>query len=189
MREPDTAADPEAGNAAPPASETGTESASHTAAPPGPRKRPPAETATGSPAGTAAGAQPPRTVVDRRDRGFLRRLFSRLATDAEDLDDADLQAAIPALGATPISRCRDREAVCILGTLRTVTFQPRAGVPAVQAELWDGTGAVTVVWLGRRRIAGIDPGRAIKVRGRITALGGQRVIYNPIYELRPGPTA
>lgn len=137
---------------------------------------------TAPPAPEAARERPPR------ERGFLRRLISRIATEADELDDADLQAAIPAQGATPIAQCQDREAVCILGTLRTVTFQPRAGVPAVQAELWDGTGAVTVVWLGRRRIAGIDPGRAVKVRGRITALGGQRVIYNPIYELRPPAT-
>lgn len=126
--------------------------------------------------------------AERRDRGFFRRLITRLASDTDELDDAELKAETSALGATPIARCRDREAVSILGTLRTVTFQPRAGVPALQAELWDGTGAVTVVWLGRRNIPGINPGRAIRVRGRITALGGQRVIYNPIYELRPGPT-
>ena len=117
---------------------------------------------------------------------LVRRLLSRLTADTDELDAEDLKAAIPAQGATPIAQCNDREAVCILGTLRTVTFRPRAGVPALQAELWDGTGSVTVVWLGRRTIPGIDPGRAIKVRGRITALGGQRVIYNPIYELRPG---
>lgn len=120
--------------------------------------------------------------------GFLRRMISRLTADTDELDAEELIAAIPAQGATPIARCTDREAVCILGTLRTVTFRPRAGVPALQAELWDGTGSVTVVWLGRRSIPGIGPGRAIKVRGRITALRGQRVIYNPIYELRPGPT-
>jgi len=131
-----------------------------------------------------AETQPPPV----RRPGFLRRLISRLAADAEELDDEDLKAALPAQGATPIVECRDRDAVCILGTLRTVTFRPRAGVPALQAELWDGTGAVTVVWLGRRAIPGIDPGRAVKVRGRITVLGGQRVIYNPVYELRPGPS-
>jgi len=120
--------------------------------------------------------------------GFVRRLISRLTADPDELDAEELKAAIPAQGATPIANCTDREAVCILGTLRTVTFRPRAGVPALQAELWDGTGSVTVVWLGRRSIPGIDPGRAIKVRGRITALRGQRVIYNPIYELRPGAT-
>ena len=120
--------------------------------------------------------------------GFVRRLLSRLAADPDELDDEDLKAAIPVQGATPIVQCQDREAVCVHGTLRTVTFRPRAGVPALQAELWDGTGSVTVVWLGRRSIPGIDPGRAVKLRGRITALSGQRVIYNPVYELRPGPT-
>jgi hypothetical protein len=129
----------------------------------------------------APAAAPPR-------QGFVRRLLSRLAADPDELDDEDLKAAIPAQGATPIAQCRDREAVCVHGTLRTVTFRPRAGVPALQAELWDGTGSVTVVWLGRRTIPGIDPGRAIRLRGRITALSGQRVIYNPVYELRPGPT-
>ena len=129
----------------------------------------------------------PQPTEERHNRGFIRRLISRLAADTDELDAEDLQAAIPAEGATPIADCRDREAVCILGTLRTVTFRPRAGVPALQAELWDGTGTVAVVWLGRRSIPGIDPGRAVKVRGRITALGGQRVIYNPIYELRPSP--
>jgi hypothetical protein len=121
-------------------------------------------------------------------RGLLRRVIDRLTADTDELDAEDLRAAVPAQGAIPIARCRDREAVCILGELRTVTFRPRAGVPALQAELWDGSGTVSVVWLGRRSIPGIDPGRTIKVRGRITSLRGQRVIYNPIYELRPGPT-
>jgi len=139
------------------------------------------------PADTRTPRGPASDPTERPGRGFIRRLISRLAADTDELDAEDLKAAIPAHGATPIARCGDREAVCILGTLRTVTFRPRAGVPALQAELWDGTGAVTVVWLGRRSIPGIDPGRAVKVRGRITALGGQRVIYNPVYELRPSP--
>ena len=123
-----------------------------------------------------------------RRAGLLKRVFSRLTADTEELDAADLKAAIPAQGATPIARCRDREPVCILGTLRTVTFRPRAGVPALEAELWDGTGSVSVIWLGRREIPGIDPGRTIKLRGRITSLHNRRAIYNPVYELRPKAT-
>jgi hypothetical protein len=129
-----------------------------------------------------------RTAPAPARPGFVRRLIARLTADTDELDAEDLKAAIPAQGATPIARCREREPVCILGTLRTVTFRPRAGVPALQAELWDGTGSVAVVWLGRRSIPGIAPGRAVKIRGRITTLRGQRVIYNPVYELRPGPT-
>lgn len=130
--------------------------------------------------------EPVTPAAPARKAGLLKRVLSRLTADTEELDAADLQAVMPTVGATPIVSCRDREPVCILGTLRTVTFRPRAGVPALQAELWDGTGSVSVVFLGRRSIPGISPGRAVKVRGRITTLRGQRVIYNPIYELRPG---
>jgi hypothetical protein len=126
------------------------------------------------------------TTPPARKSGLIKRVLSRLAADPDELDAADLKAAVSTQGAVPIARCRDREPVCILGTLRTVTFRPRAGVPALQAELWDGTGTVSVVFLGRRSIPGITPGRAVKVRGRITTLRGQRLIYNPIYELRPG---
>lgn len=126
------------------------------------------------------------TAAPARKAGLFKRVLSRLTAEPDDLDAADLQASMSRQGATPIARCRDREPVCILGTLRTVTFRPRAGVPALQAELWDGTGSVTVVFLGRRSIPGINPGRAVKVRGRITTVRGQRAIYNPIYELRPG---
>jgi len=128
------------------------------------------------------------TVSPRQRGSALRRLFSRLAANPDELQADELQAEIEAASAVPISTCPDREQVCLVGTLRSVTFRPRAGVPALEAELWDGTGAVTVIWLGRRQIPGIDPGRSLKLRGRITTLHGHRAIYNPIYELRGGST-
>ena len=75
--------------------------------------------------------------------------------------------------------------VRLRGTLRSVTLNPRGGVPALEAELYDGTGTVTVIWLGRRRIAGIAPGSSVQVEGRVGVQHQQRVIYNPRYELRP----
>ena len=71
------------------------------------------------------------------------------------------------------------------GGSTTVTLRPRAGVPALEAELFDGSGRVDVVWLGRRRIGGIEPGRRIVVHGRITDQQGRRMIFNPSYELKP----
>ena len=79
----------------------------------------------------------------------------------------------------------DRERVRLRGTLRTVTLRPRGGVPALEAELYDGSGVITVVWLGRRRISGISPGRSMEIQGRIGFLDGQRIMYNPRYELMP----
>ncbi len=138
----------------------------------------------GGDAGPSAGKGRGGGRAGRGQGSKLRRLFSRLAADPDELQADELQAEIRASEAMPIGTCRDREQVCLVGTLRTVTFRPHAGVPALEAELWDGTGTVTVVWLGRRQIPGINPGRTIKLRGRITTLHGNRAIYNPIYELR-----
>ena len=48
--------------------------------------------------------------------------------------------------------------------MHTVTLQPRAGVPALEAELYDGSDVLTLIWLGRRRITGIDCGRNMVVQ-------------------------
>jgi len=69
------------------------------------------------------------------------------------------------------------------GTLRCVTLRPVDGVTALEAELYDGSDTVTLIWLGRRTIEGIEPGRTITVHGRIGRRGTERVLYNPRYEL------
>jgi hypothetical protein len=79
----------------------------------------------------------------------------------------------------------DRERIRVRGSLRTVTMRPRGGVPALEAELFDGTDVLTVVWLGRRQIAGIAPGVSLEVQGRVGRYDGVRTIFNPRYELIP----
>lgn len=112
----------------------------------------------------------------------LRRTISRWANPAE-AEARDLRRAFVEGGSLSIADAPDRTPVTLRGTLRTVTLRPRGGVPALEAELYDGTGTLTVVWLGRRRIAGIDPGRALEVSGRIGSHDENRVLYNPRYEL------
>ena len=112
----------------------------------------------------------------------LRRTISRWASPAE-AEARDLRRTFASTDREAIDTAPDRTPVRLRGTLRTVTLRPRGGVPALEAELYDGTGTLTLVWLGRRRIAGIGPGRAIEVTGRIGSHDGARVIYNPRYEL------
>jgi len=102
-----------------------------------------------------------------------------------DQDARDLQEEYAGARVTPISKAPDREMALFRGTLRTVTLRPRGGVPALDAELFDGTGVLTLTWLGRRRIAGITPGRSIQVEGRVSVRDGDSVMYNPRYELMP----
>lgn len=118
------------------------------------------------------------------ERGRLRRALSRLTSDADDRDTRELRADAASLGATHVAACTVGAPVCVAGELRAVVLRPRAGVPTLEAELYDGTGTVTLIWLGRRRIRGIDPGRAVVARGRLTRQDERPTIYNPAYELR-----
>ena len=70
--------------------------------------------------------------------------------------------------------------------LRRFRWWDIESVMPLEAELFDGSGSVTLVWLGRRRIPGIEPGRTLTARGRFAAFDGKRVIYNPWYELGAG---
>ena len=124
----------------------------------------------------------------RRSDGFVRRLIRRLTADTDQLDAEDLQDDVESAGAKPVARCGPGEPVVVTGRLRSVVYTPKETVPTVDAELFDGSGSVHLVWLGRRRIPGIEPGRTLVARGRVAEQGGRLVIFNPWYELRPVST-
>jgi hypothetical protein len=113
----------------------------------------------------------------------------RLTAGRDELQAEELRAEIDERVATPIGDCTDREVADVAGILRSVTLRPRGPSLTMEADLWDGTGHVTLVWLGRRNIPGVQPGRRIVVRGRVTQIKGERTIYNPVYELQPVPSA
>lgn len=138
-------------------------------------------TCNGYPSGMSA----PRTDPSPRPVGRFRRMLNRLSSSQEDLHSEELREDTLAVGCTRICDCHDRQIVSVTGTLRAVTIQPRAGVPALEAELFDGTAALNVVWLGRRNILGIEPGRKIIASGRVAMNRGRPVLFNPKYELRP----
>ncbi len=119
--------------------------------------------------------------------GRLRRLVRRFTTDVAELDADDLSRHAERAGAQKACDCATGEEVTVLGRLRSVELCPRESVASLEAELFDGTEGVTLVWLGRRRIPGIEPGRTLKARGRIAQRDGRKVIYNPYYELRQAP--
>ena len=66
-----------------------------------------------------------------------------------------------------------------------MTLPPRRSVPALVAEVWDGKGSVNLVWIGRRTIAGIEPGVFLRARGRVATVHGAPTIFNPAYEIVP----
>jgi hypothetical protein len=120
----------------------------------------------------------------RERSGRLRSSINRWASTSVR-DDRELRDTSVKAGCCPIAEADDRQRVTLQGVLRTVTLRPRGGVPALEAELDDGSGVITVVWLGRRRITGVDPGRSVTVSGCIGRQGGVPIMFNPRYELRP----
>ena len=115
----------------------------------------------------------------------LRKMWQRLGTSDAEIEAVELQESARGAGATAIDRCACGEIVTVCGPLRSVTLLPVAGLPAVEAELYDGTGSIALIWMGRRRIAGIEPGRVLTATGRLGVSQGHPVIYNPRYALRP----
>lgn len=122
--------------------------------------------------------------MDNQNReSWLRRALRKLTASDADLDAEQLQRDAVQSGCTPVREVTRGQLVNVTGRLRTVVYTPRANLPTLEAELFDGTDLVTLVWLGRRTIAGIEPGRSVTVRGRIAVRDDRKVIYNPYYEL------
>lgn len=112
-------------------------------------------------------------------RRFMRRFFA----SPEELDAEELQRDAAECGSTPACDCRRGQLVTVTGRLRTVVYTPRTNLPTLEADLYDGSDLIRLVWLGRRHIAGIEPGRLVTARGRIAFRDDRKVIFNPYYEL------
>jgi len=75
--------------------------------------------------------------------------------------------------------------VSVTGDIASIRLRPESEVQALEAEVADESGKLTLVWLGRYTIMGVVPGRRITVHGRIVTHGDLRLMYNPRYELHP----
>ncbi|WP_456843918.1 OB-fold nucleic acid binding domain-containing protein [Cellulomonas sp. P5_C6] len=115
------------------------------------------------------------------------RLKKAVASQAEIEADEERADAHRSVGCTPVDQLTDRSRASVSGVIRSVTLRPREGVPALEAELYDGSGSLDLVWLGRREIAGVTPGRRLKIEGLVCLIDGRRTVFNPRYELRPRP--
>lgn len=117
--------------------------------------------------------------------GFVRRLTRRLAETPQRRDAEEPTGDGANTGAQRAVDCQRGQEVTMVGELRTVEANAKGCAGGVRAELFDGTDTVTLVWLGQRRIPGIDCGRTLRVHGRLGMLeNGSKAIYNPHYEIQ-----
>ena len=115
----------------------------------------------------------------------LRKMVERLRTSVEELDRQKLSEYCSTLGTTPLDAIEPRRPIRAAGEVRTVRIVPRAGAAALEATVSDGRGSITAVFLGRRKVAGITPGRKVVIEGVVGVEGTQKLVYNPVYRLLP----
>ena len=125
-------------------------------------------------------------MTETRPKSWLSKTLAKLTADDATIDAQELQSDVASSGCEPVGSCQKGKVVAVTGRLRSVVYTPRETVPTLEAELFDGSDSVTLVWLGRRRIPGIEPGRTLTARGRFASFEGRKVIYNPWYELGVG---
>jgi hypothetical protein len=116
----------------------------------------------------------------------LKKLFERWTTPVSELDQRRLREFCAGHNdVTPIDAVRPREEVAVVGEITSLRIVPHEGSPWLEATISDGTGSIIVMWTGRRRIAGVAPGKRLVVSGRGAPYGKQgRVrLLNPRYEL------
>ncbi len=115
-------------------------------------------------------------------------LLHRLTASASSFDAEELREEVEQRACVPVGDLRLGSRVQVVGRLRAVVYTPSETVPTLQAELFDGSDSMDLVWLGRRRIAGLEPGRRVVARGRVGVHNGHKAIYNPWYELLQSST-
>ena len=73
-----------------------------------------------------------------------------------------------------------------MGRLHTTEVRPvkHDSSTVLACEVADSTGELTAVFYGRKQIAGLEPGRRIRLRGTVgIGADGRPAMINPAYEL------
>lgn len=87
----------------------------------------------------------------------------------------------------PNTGAAERSMTRVDGDLVAVRCRPVGSSPALEAELYDGSGVIRLVWMGQRQISGIEPGRTLTAEGMLGVHRGRKTMFNPRYRLGAGP--
>jgi amino acid transporter len=98
-------------------------------------------------------------------------------------EDLGAQAA----GTTPIAAAAWRDRVRVAGRVKSIRVPTRTPTPSLECTLVDASGAILLIFQGRRRIPGLQQGARLVAQGTVGAWEGRLAILNPDYELIAGP--
>jgi amino acid transporter len=84
---------------------------------------------------------------------------------------------------TPIGTVQWRKRAQVQGKVTSIKPAPSSAAPVLEIELWDESGGITLQFLGRREIAGLEVGTELRAEGMVGEENGALKILNPSYEL------
>jgi hypothetical protein len=115
----------------------------------------------------------------------LKDAFNSKAKPMRELDAERLVNRFAELRLQPIGELEARDRTKVCGEVKRMTIKPRSGIPSMEIVINDGTGDATVIFSGRRHVAGIEHGHCIIVEGVAYADANRLVFLNPKYSLLP----
>ncbi|MBK8734107.1 MAG: amino acid permease [Actinomycetales bacterium] len=107
------------------------------------------------------------------------------ATDGGADGESAATEALPApdAGQVGIGAAATRQVVTVTGRIVSRKLSAIANAPSVTYRVADQTGEVTLLFYGRRDVAGLAPGTTLEITGRIAPLHGQATMSNPQYRI------
>ncbi|MGH8988334.1 MAG: amino acid permease [Acidimicrobiales bacterium] len=134
----------------------------------------------------AATIVPYNLASRRKEAGKPRTAADHERTSVEETEvtsDADKALARRAVDASPIGDVEWRQRVEVAGRIKSVRVQPKGGASNLECSLADRSGAILLVFQGRPRIPGIEPGARLVAQGMVGSWGRRLAILNPDYEI------
>ncbi|MDT7614697.1 MAG: hypothetical protein QOF00_2144 [Pseudonocardiales bacterium] len=118
----------------------------------------------------------------------------RLVADPTVPDPSAPAPAPPAPGAparegrpeptsTPIGELPDRGPATVTGSVTGVEIVSADGTPALACTVTDESGTITARFYGCSYIKGMEPGRAVRLQGRLSSVAGRLTLIDPSYRL------
>ncbi len=131
-------------------------------------------------------------VIEQHASGQVR-VVATSGGSAEPNEEEQLDQRLAQLSGKPgrsepgtsIGSVAFRDRVTLTGRVQAIRVQPWSGVATLEVSLVDETGAIQLVFLGRRTIAGIATGTRLQVQGVVGTHRGARSILNPVYRILP----
>jgi hypothetical protein len=131
-----------------------------------------------------------QSLEDRQRRASADPSLATAAMRTGIADDESGSAdyvATAADGTTPIGSVKWKQQVVVEGRVKVVQVGTAAG-KSLEAQVFDSTGGVRLLFFGRTAIPGIEPGALVRASGRVGEYKGHLALANPRYELVPDGT-